>query len=63
MSIYLRTEKGRSLKDISDDLISSVVSEAVKSCNGAKKGAERMIQVSRNAIHRYLKKAGGKQES
>jgi transcriptional regulator of acetoin/glycerol metabolism len=46
----------RTLHDVADDLIRTLLIEALKRSKGSKKGAAKLLGISRNSLYRYMKR-------
>jgi transcriptional regulator with PAS, ATPase and Fis domain len=57
-SYRLGFPKDRSLDDVTDDVIRGLLLEALKRCQGSKKGAARLLRVSRGTLYRHLRRLG-----
>jgi len=55
-SMTIRFLAGRTLRDIGDEVAQSLVSEAVRRCGGSKKEAAKLLGISRDSIHRYIRR-------
>lgn len=63
ISVLFDPKKIKSLKELSGELICSIVKQTVSDCSGNKKEAARLLKVSRDTIHRYLRLANSKHSS
>lgn len=62
-SFKIRFPRESTLRDINDQVTESLVVEALKRCNGSRKEAARMLGISRDSIHRHIRRLGLKGEN
>jgi transcriptional regulator of acetoin/glycerol metabolism len=61
--LKIRFPREGTLKEINDQVIESLVIEALKRCHGSRKEAARLLGISRDSIHRYIRRFGLKGEN
>jgi DNA-binding NtrC family response regulator len=57
-SYHVQFPRGRSLHDITDEIIELLCKEALLRCEGQRKEAARILGISRNSLYRYMKRFG-----
>ena len=54
-SYTIRYVPGKSLREMTETMGASVCSEALRLCDGNKKEAARMLDISRDTLYRYIR--------
>ncbi len=57
-SYHVEFPRGRSLHDVTDEIIELLCKEALYRCEGRRKDAARILGISRNSLYRYMKRFG-----
>ena len=50
--------KKRTLHDVTDEVIKSLVLEALRRCEGNRRRAARMLGIARDSLYRHMKRFG-----
>ena len=54
---------GRTLHDVTDEVIESLCAEALRRSDGNRRSAARILGISRDSLYRYLKRFGLEREN
>lgn len=57
-SYTVRHDQGRTLRDVTTEVIGSLCGEVLRRCEGNKTEAARRLDISRDALYRYMRKCG-----
>ncbi len=54
-SYTVRYSRGKTLRDVTDEVKKSLCAEVLRTCNGNKKQTARLLDISRDALYRYIR--------